>query len=73
MTKASMFAIRDRKTGSFYQAAACSTGWYGELGTARLFKTQDGALRTISKGDHHVSYPGDRFLHVVKVNMEAVG
>ncbi len=68
--EAKMFAIRDRHSGDFYQSAAGKTGWYGELGTARLFKTEDGAASTIAKGGHHVSYPGNRLLHVVEVKLE---
>lgn len=71
--EATMFAIRDRKTGEFYQSVVCKTGWYGDLGMARLFKTQEGALGTINKAGHHVKYPGDRMVHVVKVRLEAHG
>lgn len=73
MAEAKMFAIRDRVSGDFYQQACGKTGWYGDLGTARLFKTQDGAMKTINADGHHVRYPGNRTLHVVEVRMQSYG
>lgn len=60
-----MYIIRDTATGEVYARRCGKGGWYTtNLYLARLYLTAEAAQRTIDKGNHHVSYPGNRALAV---------
>lgn len=60
-----VFIIRDTNTGEVYARRPGRGGWYTtNLYQARLYGTAKAAQRTIDKGNHNVSYPGNRSLAV---------
>jgi hypothetical protein len=64
-----VFAIKDTKSGLFYQQKPRTAGWYDSLHGARFYIERGRAERTIKGGDHHVAYPGNRDLLVVPVRL----
>lgn len=65
----SMFAIKDRGTSEYYQQTSGPTGWYGDIGGARLYRGAYRAEQSIQRGGHHVTYPGGRDLIVIPVEV----
>lgn len=66
------YAIKDLNTHQYYRQRA-GDGWYSDnLDHARLFASEKAAQRTISQGNHNVTYPGDRNLCVVEVQLVEV-
>ena len=68
------YAIKDMNTNKFYrQKVNIKSGWYSSnIDRSRLFTSIKQAQQTIDKGNHHVIYPGNRILRVVKVSIVEV-
>jgi hypothetical protein len=61
------FVIRDIDSKALFQSRSGRNGWYDHDATyARRYKTREGAQHTIDRGNHHVSYPGNRQLEIIE-------
>lgn len=70
-SEAKVFAIMDKKTGTYYQASVGKTGWYAaSLANARTYTTEVMARSVINAKGQHVIYPGNRQLIVVLIQMK---
>lgn len=65
-----MFVIRDKKSKEYYRQWCGPQGWYSpELDYARIYSLRAKAQQTIDQGNHHVTYPGNRDLEIVPVEL----
>lgn len=67
------YVIKDSNTKEYYGKRPSKTGWYSSnLEESRLYASIKAAQKTISDGEHHVSYPGNRTLVIVEVKLVEV-
>lgn len=67
-----MYAIKDLDSQKYYQTPA-EASWYDSLGGARLYKSALSAKKkAIEYAGISVSYPGNRNLVVVKVEIKEI-
>lgn len=64
------YAIKDLNTNEYYRQRLGSNSWYTfDINESRLYGNKQQAQRTIDNNDHHVSYPGNRNLMVIKIKL----
>ena len=64
------YVIKDVKSGEYFARHTTRSGWYHpDIERARLYTMYVLAASTIEAGEHHVAWPGDRKLKVVKVTI----
>lgn len=64
------YAIKDLKRDEYYRQRPSHEGWYSaDIGTCRVYGNFDAAMATINRGNHNVSYPYDRRLVVVSIEI----
>ena len=61
------WVIKDTLTNEYYRQRA-GDGWYStDINAARIYTTKSQAEKTISEGNHHITYPGNRILNVIEI------
>ncbi len=67
------YVIKDTYTSTYFVGSASRGGWFDyDIERARTYLKRVTALRVIQEAGHHVTWPGNRILEVVKVHIKEV-
>ena len=67
------WVIKDTTRSEYYRQSNGKEGWYSkDIVNARVYGTKEQAQRTIQSGNHHVTFPYNRSLYAVEIEMKEV-
>ena len=65
--------IKDLSTNEYYRQRVGPHGWYStNISDSRVYTSAIIAKRVIDKGDHHVTFPGNRNLGIIDVKITEI-
>jgi len=64
------YIIKDLNTKEYYRQRLGPNGWYGlDINASRVYREEKQAQKTIDDNGHHVSYPDNRDLVIIEVEL----
>lgn len=65
--------IKDTYTKEYFICQPSTYGWFHpDIERARTYLTHKAASKVLAEGGHHITWPGNRILSIVKVRTEEV-